>query len=66
MLLANDFITHVNPGCCCMVSGSSGYDPPIWPPPGLQLVFQYQHTEQVAVVCGIALFIRLGHALLFE
>ena len=38
-----------------MCSGSSGYDPVQWPPPGLGLVFQYEYTAEVAVLGAAAL-----------
>lgn len=38
----------------CSPFGSSGYDPPVWPPPGLGLMFQYDGSADVAALLGSA------------
>ncbi|KAF6260030.1 hypothetical protein COO60DRAFT_1509923 [Scenedesmus sp. NREL 46B-D3] len=46
--------------------GPSGYDPTAWPPVGLAWLFRVEGSAEVAVVVGLATFLRLSHALLFE
>ena len=50
----------------CAPWGEGGFDPPRWPPPGLEPVFRYDAAAPVAVVLTAAGFVRLVHALLFE
>ncbi|KAF6249164.1 hypothetical protein COO60DRAFT_991937, partial [Scenedesmus sp. NREL 46B-D3] len=50
----------------CNPWGPSGYDPTAWPPVGLAWLFRVEGSAEVAVVVGLATFLRLSHALLFE
>ncbi|WIA19696.1 hypothetical protein OEZ85_005623 [Tetradesmus obliquus] len=50
----------------CNPWGPSGYDPTAWPPVGLAWLFRVEGSAEVAVVVGLAAFVRLSHALLFE
>lgn len=50
----------------CAPWGKGGFDPPRWPPVGLEALFQYDAAAPVAVVLTAAGFVRLVHALLFE
>jgi hypothetical protein len=49
-----------------LLAGDSGYDPTVWPPPKLGWLFKFDHSAEVAVVVGVAAFVRFSHALLFE
>ena len=54
--------------CCfwCCRSGSSGYDPPRWPPVGLEWVYrdEFEYAPQVSVVLGALAFAWLVQGLL--
>jgi len=51
----------------CNPWGSSGYDPPVWPPKGLELVYgKVEYAPQVTVVLGAGLFVYLVQGLLHE
>jgi hypothetical protein len=53
----------------CSPFGSSGYDPPAWPPVGLGLLYgdgSWEYAPQVTVVVGSALFVYVANALVQE
>lgn len=39
----------------CNPWGGRGYDPPSWPPKGIEMLFQAEYSPQVAVVLGAML-----------
>lgn len=43
----------------CNPWASFGYDPPRWPPVGLEAVYQYPYTPEVSVLAGAWLFYYL-------
>lgn len=53
----------------CSPLGSSGYDPPQWPPVGLGLLYgegSWEYAPHVTVVVGAAVLAYVGEALLAE
>jgi len=41
------------------MTGGTGYDPPCWPPPGLEWAFRLEHSADVALVLGSASLVWL-------
>ncbi len=48
----------------CRLPGGRGYDPPVWPPKGLEAIYSAAYAPEVSVILGAALLVYLTDGLL--